>query len=129
MGQGRGLGWGFQHGQCSYCILGSKDPAWGIPGPFVQHKGMRALQIPGSGQVSWSFGPLCRCHGAAAWGFEGWESRWRHANRLTDASRSLQASYRKISLPGRISSFPAAAALPAAGCRANRSRRGSGYRK
>ena len=43
-----------------------------------------------SDQVFSSIDALCRCQGAAAWGFEGWESRWKHANRLADASRPLQ---------------------------------------
>jgi len=44
---GRGLGWGFQHKQCSYCILSSGDSKWDESGPLWQRGSSRTPKLPG----------------------------------------------------------------------------------
>ena len=34
-GMGRGISWGFQHKQCSYCVLSSGDSRWDESGPLL----------------------------------------------------------------------------------------------
>mmetsp|Transcript_37504 Transcript_37504/g.67909 ORF Transcript_37504/g.67909 Transcript_37504/m.67909 type:complete len:644 (-) Transcript_37504:267-2198(-) len=46
-GMGRGLGWGFQHKQCSYCILSSGDSKWDESGPLWQRGSSRTPKLPG----------------------------------------------------------------------------------
>ena len=104
-GMGRGISWGFQHKQCSYCVLSSGDSRWDESGPLLWQRDGSSTYRP-SRRSARSRG-LATTPGVSRAGNRdgstqtGWRTPQGHCRRA-----------RTISLPGIISSSFAAAAAP-----------------
>ena len=104
-GMGRGISWGFQHKQCSYCVLSSGDSRWDESGPLLWQRDGSSTYRP-SRRSARSRG-LATTPGVSRAGNRdgstqtGWRTPQGHCRRA-----------RTISLPGIISSSLAAAATP-----------------